>query len=117
MTSLIPRPCRSASSGVEVRERPEHRLDVLVVADVVAVVVHRRRVDRRQPQHVHPEVLQVVQPRAQAGEVADAVTVAVGEAARVDLVDDGAAPPRVGLHGISCRGATAGPATPGGPRQ
>ena len=86
--------------GVEVLERAEHRLDVLVVGDVVAVVVHRRRVDRRQPQHVDAEVLQVVQPRAHAGEVADAVTVAVREAARVHLVHHGAAPPRVVLLGI-----------------
>ena len=31
---------------VEVGERAEHRLDAVVVADVVAVVVLRRRVDR-----------------------------------------------------------------------
>ena len=40
---------------VEVRERPEHRVDVAVVADVVAVVVLRRRVDRREPEHVDAE--------------------------------------------------------------
>jgi len=35
----------------------------------------------------------MLQPRGDAGQVADAVAVAVGEAARVDLVDDAAAPP------------------------
>ena len=61
-------------------ERPEHRVDVAVVGDVVAAVGHRRRVPRREPDRVHAEVAQVREPRAHAGEVADAVAVAVGEA-------------------------------------
>ena len=55
MTSFIPRSCTAAEQRVELLERPEHRLDVLVVADVVAGVVLRRRVDRRQPEHVDAE--------------------------------------------------------------
>ena len=51
---------------------------------------------RGEPDRVDAEVAQVGQARADAGEVADAVAVAVGEAAEVDLVDDGAAPPRAG---------------------
>ena len=52
---------------VEVGQGAEHRLDAGVVADVVAVVVLRGRVDRRQPQHVDPEPGQVVQPRVMPG--------------------------------------------------
>ena len=70
-----------------------------VVADVVAEVVQRARVDRRQPQGVHVQggigPAQVVEPRHDPGQVADAVAVRIGEAARVDLVDDGAFPPSV----------------------
>ena len=80
---------------VEVGQRAEGRVDVLVVADVVPAVVLRGRVDRRQPQHVHPEVAQVVQPRLDPAEVPDAVAVGVREAARVDLVDHGRTPPLV----------------------
>ena len=40
-----------------------------------------------------PRSAQVGQARGDAGQVADAVAVAVGEAADVDLVDDGVAPP------------------------
>ena len=79
---------------VEVLESAEQRVDVLVVADVVAVVVHRRAVDRRQPDDVDTELLEVVEVLPDADEVADPVTGRVGEAARVDLVDDGRAPPR-----------------------
>ena len=63
-----------------------------VVADVVAVVVHRRAVDRGQPDHVHAETVQVVDVADDAAQVADAVAVGVGEAAGIDLVDDPAPP-------------------------
>ena len=46
---------------VEVVERAEQRVDVLVVADVVAVVVLRRAVDRREPDDVDAELVQVVE--------------------------------------------------------
>ena len=64
ITSFMPRACTSREQRVEVRERPEHRVDVLVVGDVVAVVVLRRGVDRRQPDHVDAELREVVEPRA-----------------------------------------------------
>ena len=78
---------------VEGREVSEERVDVAVVGHVVAEVGHRRAVDRRQPDRVGPEPLQVLEARAQALEVADAVAGGVGERARVDLVDDGVLPP------------------------
>ena len=84
---------------VELLERAEQRVDVLVVADVVAVVGHRRPVDRAQPDDVDAEPLEVVEVVDDAAEVADAVAVAVGEAARVDLVDDGGLPPVTCGHG------------------
>jgi hypothetical protein len=91
--------------AVEVLERPERRVDVLVVADVVAVVVHRGAVDRAQPHDVDPESLEVVEPLPDARDVADPVAVGVGEAAGVDLVDDGGLPPvagrRLGRHASS----------------
>ncbi len=78
---------------VEVAEGPEHGVDVLVVADVVSVVRVRAAVHRRQPHDVHTQALEVVEAPQDAAEVADAVTVGVLEAARPDLVDDGALPP------------------------
>ena len=54
-----------------------------------------------------PRSREVAEPGAHAGEVADAVAVAVGEAAQVDLVDDGVAPPlalvAASLRAITCR--------------
>ena len=78
---------------VEVVERAQPRVDVAVVGDVVPAVGERGRVERAQPDGVDAERREVVDPRRDAGEVADPVAVAVGEAARIDLVDDGLAPP------------------------
>ena len=88
--------------AVEVLERPEHGVDVVVVRDVVAVVGLRGGVDRRQPQDVHAQVLQVVQLLSDAFEVTEAVPVGILEGARVDLVDDGALPPLVGAEAVAC---------------
>ena len=81
-----------SSASVEVAEE---RVDGAVVGDVVAAVGHRRGVPGGEPDGVDAEVAQVGQAGADAGEVAGAVAVRVGEAARVDLVDGGAAPPVV----------------------
>ena len=74
-------------------ERPEARVDRAVVRDVVAGVGHRRRVPGVEPERVDAELAQVGQALEHAGEIADPVAVRVGEAAHVDLVDDGVAPP------------------------
>ena len=84
---------RVGDQRVGVGERAEDRLDVAVVADVVAGVRHRRRVERADPHGVDAQLAQVRQAGADAGQVADAVAVGVGEAARIDLVDHGGAPP------------------------
>jgi len=47
--------------------------DGAVIADVVAVVVVGRLVDRVQPDDVYAQALDVVQPGGDAAEVADAI--------------------------------------------
>ena len=84
---------RGGDQRVGVGERAEHRLDVGVVGDVVAEVLHRRAVDRRQPGGVDAEPGQVVEARGDPAQVADPVAVGVGERARIDVVDDAPAPP------------------------
>ena len=84
---------------VEVLERAEVRVHGRVIADVVAPVVVRRRHRRIQPDPVDPEPLQVVEPVGDAPQVADPVAVGVREGARVDLVEDAVAPPRLVGHG------------------
>ena len=83
----------SLDEGVEVGQGAEEGVDVLVVGDVVAVVVLRGAVDGAEPHDVDAQLVEVTQAAGQAGDVADPVTVGVGEGAGIDLVDDGAAPP------------------------
>jgi len=78
---------------VGVGQAAEQRVDRAVVGDVVAGVGLRGGVERRHPDRVHAQLHEVVQPARHAGEVAEAVTVGVGEGARVDLVDDRVPPP------------------------
>jgi hypothetical protein len=81
--------------AVEVCQRAVVGVDVAVVGDVVAPVGVRRRVDRVQPDAVDAEPREVVELVDQAGEIADAVAVRVGERADVDVIQDAFAPPRV----------------------
>ena len=98
MITRMPRACASRDEPVGVGEAAEQRVHAGVVGHVVAEVRHRRGVEGRQPDRVDAErgrraVVEVVEAGDDAGEVADAVAVGVGEAARVDLVDDGLLPP------------------------
>ncbi len=82
--------------AVEVGQRAEQGVDVAVVGHIVAEVVHRRREDGRNPDGVYVQGVQIVEPPADAVEVADAIAVRILEGARVDLVDDAGLPP---VHG------------------
>ena len=64
--------------GVGVAEVTEDGVDVAVVGDVVARVGLRAPVERRQPERVDAEGLQVLEVRGDAGQVAQAVAVRVG---------------------------------------
>src|ERR1700728_948200 len=70
-------------------------IDPDIVRDVVAEVNLRRGVDRTEPDGVHAEGLQVVEPARNPVQVTDAVTIKILKAARVDLVDQGMLPPDV----------------------
>ena len=64
------------------------RVYAAVVGDVIAVVEVRRGIERREPDGVHTQALDIVEPGIYAPEVAYAVAVPVTEAARPYLIDD-----------------------------
>ncbi len=84
---------RLRDQPVEIGECSEFRRDVAVIRDVVAVVGHRRAVDRRQPDEADAQIGEMIELRDDAGNVAHPVAVRVAEAARIDLVAGGAVPP------------------------
>jgi hypothetical protein len=60
---------------LEIVQGPIGRIDVDVVGDIVAVVAQRRGEKGQQPDACDTQILQVIQPRKQPWEVADAVAV------------------------------------------
>ena len=89
-----PRP-RLGNEPVEVVQRAELGRDGAEVGDVVAPVGVGRRSDRREPDAIDAEPLQVVQMPDDPGDVAHSVGVAVGERPGVDLIEDATLPPGV----------------------
>src|SRR5262249_16023305 len=99
---------------VEVGKRAEERIDVEIVGDVVAEIGHRRGIDRRDPDGVDPEPVEIIDAIEGAVQVADAVTIAVLKGARIDLIDDGLPPPWLLYHRwASSRAAAASGTLPG----
>ena len=62
----MPRSCAAAIRRSSVGQRAEQRVDVAVVADVVAEVRHRRAVERRDPDRVDAQPRQVIEPALDA---------------------------------------------------
>ena len=79
--------------SVEVFQGTEQRVDLAIVAHIVAEVLHRRLEEGRNPDGVDSKRMDVVQPGGDARQIAGAVTVAIQETARIDLVNDSVAPP------------------------
>ena len=97
---LQPAAVRLRDELAEVLQRAVVGVHVGVVGDVVAIVAHRRRIERQQPERVDAELLDVVEALRQASEVADAVAVGVVERLDVHLIDDRVlVPERVVGHG------------------
>ena len=88
MVILMPRCVRRRDQPLESGHPAEQRVDVSGIGDVVAVVGHRRDGDRVEPNRVDSKLFQVIQTVGQPVEVADAVTVTVGERARIHLVEN-----------------------------
>ena len=87
---------RALEHPIEVVEGSENGIDIAIVRDVIAEVLHRRPEEGRQPHAVHAQGRHMVKMCEHARQVADPVTVGVGETARVDLIDHRAFPPRRG---------------------
>ena len=97
----------------ELAQRAQPGIDAVEVADVVAVVLVGRRVERHEPQRGHADSGQVVDALDQPGEVAHAVAVPVEERLDVEAVHDPVLPPLVAgerdAHGPDTSGSTSAP--------
>ena len=91
---------RAGDERVEVGKRAEDRVDVAIIGHVIAEIGHRRPEEGRQPDRLDAQARDMVEVRGDAGQVADAVAIRIGEAARIDLIDGGAVPPGTVLGAI-----------------
>ena len=73
---------------LEIVQRAIGRIDVGVVRDVISVIAQRRGKERQKPDACDTQILQIVEPRHQAREIADAIIVGIGERPHVKLIDD-----------------------------
>ena len=79
--------------GIEILERAEERIDLAIVRDVIAHVVLGRLGDRGEPDAVDAQAGNVIEPGNDAGQIANAIAIAVLKRAGIDLIDHAAAPP------------------------
>ena len=75
--------------ALEVVEVTVGLTDVVVVADVVAIVAQGAGVEGQRPDGRYAKLFEVVEFLFQSGKVTDTVTVGVEEAFDVEFVDDG----------------------------
>ena len=92
----MPRSAGLLDQAVEVGHGPQVGLDGAEIGDVVAPVGVGRHRDRAEPDAVDTQPLEMVEVVDDPLDVSRPVTVAVGEGAGVDLIEDGALPPRLG---------------------
>src|ERR1700733_2938971 len=88
---------------IEIGQGSIHRINILVIGNVVAEIDLGRGVAGSDPDSIYAQLLQVVQLGLDPFEIADTVTIAVGKTARIDLIKNGMLPPRVafGIHSPS----------------
>ena len=84
---------RPGDKGVEIGEGSEDRVDVLIVRDVVAHVLHRAAEEGGEPDRVDAEVGKMAEPPGDAGQVAHPVAIRVLEGPGIDLIGHRTSPP------------------------
>src|SRR3546814_5984225 len=88
---------------VEIGKRPEHRVDVAVIGDVIAEIGHGRGIDGRKPDRIHAEIDQMIEPPRDAAQIADAVAIGILKRPGIYLVDATAFPPTLRQASLQSR--------------
>src|SRR5437667_4778100 len=78
-----------AQKPPNVPERTVGGMNVAVVGNIIAFVFQRRGAKRQEPDRRYTEIADVIELLGQAGEVANAIAIAVLESADMNFIDDG----------------------------
>ena len=82
----------------EIAARSMARINAIVIADVVAVVLVGRRLKRRQPDRADAERMQIFETPRQSLEITDAIAVGVHEGFQIQAIDDRVFVPKIFDH-------------------
>ena len=82
--------------GIDISKGAVLWVDVAVERHVVAMIMSGRRVERRDPDDVDPEPLQIIEAPGDACDITDAITIAVGEGPDINLVTNSSVEPLFG---------------------
>ena len=97
-----------AEQGIEIGHCSKVLHDIPVIADIIAIVIIRRRINGIEPDHFDAEAFDIVEFGDDAFQVSDSIPIIVFEAAGVDLVNDCFLPPLTfgvgGIRGIRLAG-------------
>src|ERR1700731_4940906 len=86
---------RFINDEIETFERAEDRINPAVIRDIVTEVMHRRRIDRRNPDRIDAEPNEIIKPLPDTIEIAYAIPVRILKGPRVDLIDCADLPPHM----------------------
>ena len=89
--------------GLEIVEGAVSGIDGGIIGDVVAVVAQGRRIEGEDPEGGYAQIGEIAQAAGEAGEIAEAVAVAILEAFHVGLIDDRFAVPKGFVAGFRVR--------------
>ena len=78
---------------IEILHRTELFHDRLIIANIISVVVIRRLIHRRQPDHIDAQLLQIIQLGRNSFQISDTIPIAIHKASRIDLIHHRFFPP------------------------
>src|SRR5262249_9953370 len=82
----------------EIAQRTEGRVDTVIIADVVAVVLAGRRLKGHQPYRSDAEPMQIIEPAHEALKISNAVSIGIHVSADGETIYDGVFVPEVIDH-------------------
>ncbi|GFI58717.1 hypothetical protein IMSAG025_02181 [Muribaculaceae bacterium] len=78
---------------IKILHRSELIHNIPVIADIIPIVIIRRLIHRRQPNHIHSQILQIIQPAGNPLQIPDTIPVAVHKASGINLINYRLFPP------------------------
>ena len=103
---LQSQPMSPSQKRVEIRHRPENRIDLDIIRHVIAEIPLRRHEERTKPDRIDAKPRDMLQPFGHPAQIANAVAVRIAKAPRIDLIDHRAAPPVHRRHARAPQTAT-----------